>query len=123
MGTVGTASKGSFASEEHNASVVVGGHSIDDSAGAIERSVQDDSPDLLPVLYRHLRERFMRTDRGIVDEDVNFAKFRQGLRHHPVNLIFLRYIGKDRERLAAECADLLSDRVGLGLIGAGVDDN
>ena len=50
MGTVGTASKGPFASEEHNASVVVGGHSIDDGAGAIERPVQDDSPDLLPVL-------------------------------------------------------------------------
>jgi len=65
----------------------------------------------------------MRTNRGLIDEDVDAAKFRQGARHHSIDLLFLGDIGKQRQGLAAAGADLQGDCVCLALVGAGVDDD
>jgi hypothetical protein len=37
----------------------------------------------------------MGADRRIIDEDVDFAKFRHGLGYHSVDLILLAYICQD----------------------------
>src|SRR4029453_7472967 len=116
MSPCGTASKGPFAREEQYTSILVGDHAIDDGAGAIEGPIEDDTAHALPVLQGPLREGLMGTNRSIVDEDVDAAKFRQGARHHTIDLLFLGDIGKESQGLAAAGADLLGDCVCLGLV-------
>ena len=70
------AHEGAFAREQHDASVLVGDHGLDDGARAIQRPVQHDPPHRFPVLHRQLRERLVRPNRGVADEDVDPAEFR-----------------------------------------------
>jgi hypothetical protein len=123
MSPRGTTGKGPFAREEQYASILVGDHAIDDGAGAIEGSIEDDTAHALPVFQGHLREGLMGTNRSIVDEDVDAAKFRQGARHHTIDLLFLGDIGEQRQGLATAGTDLLGDRVSLSFVSAGVDDD
>src|SRR5437660_11680929 len=111
MRPIGTAGKGPLTCEKYNASIVVGDHAMDDSSGAIESPVEDNATHLLPVLQSQFRERLMGTNRGIIDKDVDTAKFRQGARHHIIDLLSLGDIGQQRQGLAAASTDLLSDCV------------
>ena len=63
----------------------------------------------------------MGPDRRIIDEDVDFAKFRHRFRYHAVNLIFLADVRQDRQRLHAKGLGFARHRIGLGLVATGVD--
>ena len=65
----------------------------------------------------------MRPDRGVVDQDVDSAELGHRPRHHRVDLILLGDVGNDGERLDPAVPGLARDGVGLGLVGAGVDDD
>ena len=45
------------------------------------------------------------------------------MRRQRLDLVLFGHIGEDRYRLDPEVADLAHDRVGLGLVGARVDDD
>ena len=51
------------------------------------------------------------------------AELGQRPRHHRLDLVLPGDVGNDGERLDAERPGLARDRVGLGLVGAGVDDD
>ena len=89
----------------------------------VHRPVEHNAPDRLPILHRHLGEGLVRPDRGVVDQDVDTAELGQRPRRHRVDLVLLGDVGDDGDRLDPEVADFARDRVGLGLVGAGVDDD
>src|ERR1700736_2138826 len=72
-----------FAGEEQDAPIAVGDHRGDDRSRAIHRPVEDDAPDLLPILHRHLGEELVRPDRRLVDQDVDAPEFRERPRPAP----------------------------------------
>ena len=78
---------------------------------------------MLPLLHRHLGEGLVRPDRGIVDQDVDPAELGQCPRRQRVDLVLFGHIGEHRYRLDPAVADLARHRVGLGLVGARVDDD
>jgi len=123
VGAAAAAVECAVAGKEQNAAIAVLDHRRDDRLRQIERTVKDHSPDMLPVLHRHLGEGFVRPDRGIVDQDVDAAELGQCPLRQGVDLVLLCDIGEDRYRFDAAVADLAGDRVGLGLVGAGVDDD
>ena len=65
----------------------------------------------------------MRPDRGVVDQDVDAAELGQRARRHRLDLFLAGDVGDDRERLDPEALGFAHDGVGLGLVGAGVDDD
>src|SRR5215510_3098705 len=123
MRPIGTPGKGTLTRKEQNAAIMIGDHAMDDSSGTVEGPVQDYPTHLLPVLQGQFCEGLMWPNRSIVDEDVDATKFRQGPRHHTIDLLFLGHIGKERQGLAAASTDFLRDRICLSLVGAGVDDD
>ena len=78
---------------------------------------------MLPVLHCYLGEGLVRPDRGVVDQDVYPAELGHCPRHHCIDLILFGDVGNDGERLDPAVAGLARDGVGLGLVGAGVDDD
>jgi len=65
----------------------------------------------------------VRPDGGIVYQDVDAAERGERPRHHRVDLILPGDIGDDGERLDPAVLGCPRDLVGIGLVGAGVDDD
>ena len=123
MGPAAAAGEGAVAGEEQDPAVVVLDHRRDDGLGQVEGAVENNAPDMFPILHRHLGEGFVRPDRGVVNEDVDMAELGQGPRRQFVGLLLMRDIGDDGDRLDPEIPDLARDSLGLGLVGARVDDD
>src|SRR6202007_1607352 len=79
--------------------------------------------DALPVLDSQFGEWLVRPDRGIVDQDVDTAELGQRLIRPRFGLTHIGDIGTDLERLYPALSRFAHHSVGLGLIGASVDDN
>src|SRR5580700_1877129 len=123
VGASAAAGEGAFAGEKQDAAVLVLDHRADGRLRAVECAIEDDPPDVLPVLYRHLGEGLVGPDRGIVDQNVDAAELGHRLRHHRVDLIFLGDVGYDGERLDPPVAGFTRDGVGFNPVGARVDDD
>src|SRR6516162_3921582 len=68
------AAKGSVTGEEQDAAELILDHRRDDRLRQIDGTVEDHTPDMLPIMHRDLGERLVRPDRGIVDQDVDSAE-------------------------------------------------
>ena len=87
-------------------------HVWDHVLAAQEGADDVDGEELLPLLPRHLPERFDRLHvAGVVDQDVDLPVRLHGLGDHGLHLLFVRYVDLDRERLSPAFFDLLGDRV------------
>src|SRR5437763_11458678 len=58
------AGESAFASEEQNAPILVFDHRADCRLRAVERAIEHDAPNVLPVLHCYLGEGLVRPDRG-----------------------------------------------------------
>jgi hypothetical protein len=123
MGPSAATDEGPFAGEEQDAPVTVLDHRLDDRARKVERSIEDDPPDGFPILRRQFRERLVRPDGGIVDQDVDAAKLGQGPRRYRLDLIRPGDIGNNGQRPDAQGLGFTHDGIGLGLVGTGVDND
>ena len=112
-----------LAGDEQDAPIAVLDHRVDDGSRAIERSVENDSPDGLPVVHRQLGEGLVGPDRGIVDENVDPAELGERPGHHRLDLVPLGDVGNDGERLDAAGLGFPRHGVRFGLVGASVDDD
>jgi hypothetical protein len=86
---------------------------------AVERHVHHGAP----FRERHLIDRLLAAQRRVVDEEVDAAEALDRGRDHAVDRGSIGDVGDGGERLAALGDDLGDDGIGLGLIGAGVDDD
>ena len=111
------------AAEEQDAAVLVLDHLPDQRARQVERAVEDDAADQLPIRVGGFEKRLVRPDRGIVDEDVDPAELGQRLARQGFDLGLVADIGENRDGLDPEIAGLARDGLGLLLVGAGVDDD
>jgi len=50
-------------------------HPVDDLLGDVEQAVQVRLDDLVPLLVRHLPERAVAGDTGVVDQHIDLARF------------------------------------------------
>src|SRR5262249_49606986 len=96
-------------------------HRRDDRAREVQRAVEDDPPDGLPVLYGQLGEGLVWPDRSIVDQDVDTSELGHCPRRQRLDLVLSGDIGDHRERLDPKAPGLAYDCVGLGLLRARVD--
>jgi hypothetical protein len=71
--------------------------------------VRFDVEHLLPLLERHLLERHVALQPGVVDQDVERAEALERLREHPLDVRSPGDVALDRERLAASGLDLADD--------------
>src|SRR6516162_3272500 len=65
------------ADEKQNAPVAIPDHWLDQRARQVKRAVKNHAPDQLPIRIGRFRERLVRPDRGIVDQDVDPAELGQ----------------------------------------------
>jgi len=65
----------------------------------------------------------VRTDRRVVDQDIDAPELRHRLRDHRVDLVLPGDVGDDGERLDPARPRFLRDRLGLGPVGSRVDDH
>jgi hypothetical protein len=117
------ADEGTLAGKEQDAPITVLHHRLDDGTGEVQSAVEDNSSDRFPILRRQLGERLVRPDGGIVDQDVDSAELGQRPRRHFLDLVLAGDVGNHGDRLDAEALGFVHDGVGLGLVGAGIDND
>jgi hypothetical protein len=109
--------------EEQNAPVVILDHWLDQRARQVERAVENHAPDQLPIRVGGFGERFVRPDRGIVDQNVDPAELRQRLGGQRLDLGLFADVGEDGDGLDPEVPGLARHGLSLLPIGARVDHN
>src|SRR5262245_9012976 len=111
------------ADEEQNAPVAILDHRLDQRARQVERTVENHAPDQLPIRVAGFSERYVRPDRGVVDQDVDPAKLGQGSGGQRLDLGLFADVGEYSDRFDAKIPDLTRDGFSLLLIGACVDND
>src|SRR5579871_4344988 len=117
------AGKGAVSAEKQDAAIAVLDHRIYYRLGAIDGAVEHHAAHPFPIFDHELGKRLVRPDRGVVDKDVDAAKFGHRLRYHAVDLVLVGDVAKHGERLDALITNLAGDDLGFGLVAAGIDDN
>jgi hypothetical protein len=77
----------------------------------------------LPLVFGHLEEGFVRTERGVVQQRIDRAERRDRLIGNPLALLGLANVAHDDERLDAELLCFLRDPLAGGSIARAVDRN
>src|SRR5262245_16032781 len=111
----------SVADEEQNAPVAILDHRLDQRARQVERTIKNHAPDRLPIRVGCFSERLVRTDRSIVDQDVNPAKLGQRAGGQRLDLGLFADVGEYSDRFDPKIPGLTRDGLSLLLIGARVD--
>src|SRR5262249_23124222 len=111
------------AAEEQDPAVLILHHRLDQRACQVDRAVEHDAANVLPLLLRPRDKGLVRPDRGVVDKDVDPPELGQRARRQRLDLVLFCDVGEHRYRLDPAVADFAYDRIGLGLVGARVDDD
>src|SRR5579884_571108 len=111
------------AAEKQDAPVAMLDHRLDQRARQVERAVENHASDQLPIGVSGFRERLVRPDCGVVDQDVDPAELEQSPGGQRLDLGLFADVGENGDRLDPEIPGLARDAFGLLLIGARVDDD
>ena len=87
---------------------------------AEEDALEVVAEDEVPVFLRHIDDRRLPDQAGVVHEDVEAAELAVGLGERAGDLVGEAHVALDRAGLAAECGDRLDDF--LGLVEVEVED-
>src|SRR6516164_698759 len=101
--------------EEQDPTVLIVHHRLDQGARQVDRAVEHDAANMLPLLLRPRDKGLVWPDRGVVDQDVDPPKLGQSARRQRLDLVLFGHIGEHRYRLDPAVADFAYDRIGLGL--------
>jgi hypothetical protein len=86
-----------------------------------EGAIEDHAQHAVPIGQSHLAERLFRPAGGIVDQDVEAPKARDGGGDQALDGGLIADIGQDRQRLATERGDLASNGIDRALIAPAID--
>lgn len=82
-------------------------HHRRDRFATVERRTKVDGEMMIPTLDALLIERLHRIDRGVVDEDVDWAELLRRPLHHRVDSTWIGNVRAEADRLAAGVGDFL----------------
>jgi hypothetical protein len=88
---------------------------------AVIDAVQVRVDDVQPVAVRHLAQRPVAGDAGVVDEDIEPSARLDHTTHHGARLLDVAHVGLHEHAPAAEALDLRRDGRGVAIVGAVVD--
>ena len=89
----------------------------------VKRGVERRIHDLAPFLKAHILDGIFTPQRSIIDQAIDAAiRLHSGVGER-LHRLGVRDIAKNGERLAAGLLDFRNDGIGLGLVGADIDDH
>ena len=81
-------------------------HMRDGILGAHELAFEVDRQAAVPIFAGGIQHRFVHSNPGIIDQDIDLAEVIQGRLDHGFDLVFIRDIAFDKDGLAAGFAQL-----------------